>query len=78
MSETVFEIISTQLGIAASSITLETKFRALPNVDSIRVLEIIVAVEKRFDVELPDDVTFRIETVGEFVELVSALAPAQP
>jgi acyl carrier protein len=78
MSEAVFDIISKQLAVPTSAISAGMKFRSLPNVDSIRVLEIIVAVEKKFDVEIPDDVTFRVETVGEFAALVESLCPVQP
>jgi len=69
----VYEIIGNELDVAVSTIDPAMRFRALPNVDSMRVLQIILLTEKAFGVEIPDDVTFRIDTVGEFEALVHGL-----
>jgi len=38
------------------------------------MLTVILKVEKQFDLEIPDEATFGIETVGQFDELVRMLA----
>ncbi len=69
----VGRIISEVLGISIDEVQPDTRIRALPKVESIRILNIILKVEKLYGIEIPDDATFRLETVGEFVSLVDEL-----
>ncbi len=69
----VCAIISSQLETPAAGLTPDVYFRSLPNVDSMRVLQIILETEKAFDIEIEDEVTFRLETVGEYLDLVEDL-----
>jgi acyl carrier protein len=39
----------------------------------MRLLQVIVEVEHLFGIEIPDDVTFRVGTIGEFEDLVAEL-----
>jgi acyl carrier protein len=66
-------IIAEVLEMDASGITADQHLRTLPNVDSMKVLQVIVRIEKTFDIELEDEATFRTQTVGEFYDLVTAL-----
>jgi acyl carrier protein len=66
-------IISRQLKVAEEELTPDRRFRSLPGVDSMRVLQIILETENAFDIEIDDEATFRLETVGEFQELVDRL-----
>lgn len=77
---TVYEIISKELGIPLATVQPEVRLRGLPNVDSMRVLQIILAIEKRLGIEIPDDATFRVETVGQFEALIQGICQeaAQP
>jgi len=78
MSENIAirEIISRVLSVPIEQIQAGTALRSLPSADSLRMLSIILEVEKKFQVEIPDDATFRIETIGEFEGLVAELAKA--
>ncbi|MEV0280809.1 acyl carrier protein [Streptomyces sp. NPDC050610] len=69
----VCAIISGQLSVPEGDLTPDRHFRALPNVDSMRILQIILETEKEFDIEVDDDATFRLQTVGEFQDLVERL-----
>lgn len=71
--EQILGIIAEELQVSADELAPDQYFRALPNVDSMRVLQIILKTEKAFDIEIEDDVTFRIQTVGEFQTLVEDL-----
>lgn len=73
ISREVYRIISETFGVAPDQLRPELPIRALPNAESIKVLTVILKVEKRFDVEIPDEATFGLETVGEFDELVQDL-----
>jgi acyl carrier protein len=69
----VSEIIGRQLAVPVAELTPEVHFRSLPNVDSMRVLQIILETEKTFDIEISDEVTFRLETIGNYQDLVEEL-----
>jgi len=70
-------IIAEQLGIPEGEVTPDSHFRSLPNVDSMRVLQVILKTEKAFAIEISDEVTFQVETVGEFQDLVVELCEQQ-
>lgn len=69
----VLAIISERLQVPVAELTPESHFRSLPAVDSMRILQIILETEKEFGIEIGDDVTFRIETVGQFQDVVEEL-----
>ena len=66
-------IINHQLSVPEGDLTSDRHFRALPNVDSMRILQIILETEKAFGIEIDDDATFRLQTIGEFEDLVERL-----
>ncbi|MFQ5931098.1 MAG: acyl carrier protein [Nitrospiraceae bacterium] len=69
----VYRIISEMFGVSREQLQPELPIRSIPNVESIKVLNVILKVEKLFDVEIPDEATFRTETIGEFDQLVQNL-----
>jgi acyl carrier protein len=73
MNNEIIQIISTELGVPAEELTRDVRLRSLPGMESMKVLTIILKVEKKYGIELPDDATFRLETVGQFLDLVQAL-----
>lgn len=66
-------IISDQLGVPIDSLGDDVHFRSLPNMSSMKVLQIILETEKRFGLELSDDVTFRVQTIKQFRDEVESL-----
>jgi acyl carrier protein len=77
MRNDIIQILSAELSIPGEELTPDVHLRGIAGMDSMKVLSIILKVEKRFGIEIPDDATFRLETVGQFLELVESLA-AQP
>ncbi|MET8679650.1 acyl carrier protein [Streptomyces sp. NPDC004647] len=69
----VCAIISQQLNVPEADLKPDVHFRSLPDFDSMRVLQIILETEKEFGIEIGDDITFRIATIGEFQGLVEKL-----
>jgi len=67
--EKVRAIVAEQLGVEADDITLETSFDDL-NADSLDVVELIMALEEEFDIEIPDEDAEKIKTVGDAVEYI--------
>lgn len=71
MFERIKEIIEEQLGIQESDrIALETLLRDDLDADSLDAAEIIMSIEDEFDVEIPDSVAEKFETVGDIVSYV--------
>ena len=71
-SEEIFEkiknIIVEQLGVAEASITLEASFIDDLGADSLDIVELIMALEEEFDIEIPDTDAEKVVTVGDVVE----------
>lgn len=67
--EKVKSIIVEQLGVEEESVTLETSFEDL-NADSLDIVELIMALEEEFDIEIPDEEAEKILTVGAAVEYI--------
>ena len=73
ISEQIYHVISEALGVPRKELRADTRIRTLPNADSMNLLNIILGVEKRWGIEIPDEATFRLETIGEFAQLVQEL-----
>ncbi len=61
----VKKIIIDQLGIDASKITEESSFVDDLGADSLDIVELIMAFEEEFNVEIPDEDAEKIKTVGD-------------
>lgn len=73
-SEEIFdkvkEIIIEQLGVAETSITTEASFIDDLGADSLDIVELIMALEEEFDLEIPDSDAEKVVTVGDVVEYI--------
>ena len=73
-SEEVFdkikEIIVEQLGVAEKSVTEEASFIDDLGADSLDIVELIMALEEEFDIEIPDTDAEKIVTVGDVVDYI--------
>lgn len=69
----IVSIISDVSGLDAEDITPEKNFFKDLEVDSIKAIEITVAIEKKFKVSIRDEDVPKITTVKEAVELVTSL-----
>ena len=73
VEKTIVSIISDVSGIDAHEITPEKNFFKDLEVDSIKAIEITVAIEKKFKVSVRDEDVPKITTVKEAVDLVNKL-----
>lgn len=73
-SEEIFEkikkIIVEQLGVAEASITLESSFIDDLGADSLDTVELIMAIEEEFDIEIPDEDAEKVVSVQDVVDYV--------
>ena len=69
------EIVVEVAGIDAGIIAMDKKFTDDLDVDSLSMVEVVVAAEERFGVKIPDDKVTELATVGDAVNfIVSASA----
>ena len=69
----VRQIISNILDFPEDDLKSETEINSLPNIDSMRTLEIILQVENKYGIEIPDNLTFTVKTIGEFEQIIQKL-----
>jgi len=68
--EKVRKIIAEQLGVEEDEITMESSFIDDLGADSLDIVELIMALEEEFDLEIPDSEAEKISTVGDVVEYI--------
>lgn len=66
------DIISKQLGIDKDSIQPTSNLTTDLDADSIEAVEIIMAIEDEFDIEIPDDKIESIVTVQDLVDFIDS------
>lgn len=72
-------IVVEQLGVEADQVTPQSKFVEDLGADSLDVVELVMALEEEFDLEIPDEDAEKIATVGEASKYIErhAEAPAE-
>jgi acyl carrier protein len=72
----VQKIVSEQLGVDASEVKPEASFANDLGADSLDTVELVMALEEEFDIEIPDEAAEEIATVQNAVDYISAKAAA--
>ena len=72
----VKEIIVEQLGVEADQIKPEAAFIEDLGADSLDTVELIMALEEEFSIEIPDEEAEKIRTVGDAVNYLKEHASA--
>jgi len=70
LKEKVIDIICKQLNVDKSKITLETSFINDLNADSLDLVELVMALEDVFGVNIPDEDAEKIQTVGDALNYI--------
>ncbi len=78
IEKAIIAIIADVSGFDESEITAEKNFFKDLEVDSIKAIEITVAIEKKFKISVRDEDVPKITTVREAVDLVKRLLNATP
>lgn len=68
--EKVKKIIVEQLGVEEDEITMESSFIDDLGADSLDIVELIMALEEEFDLEIPDSEAEKIASVGDAVDYI--------
>jgi len=70
--EAIKEIISNKIQVDADKITEETSLMKDLEADSLDAVEIIMGIEEKFDIEIPDSAAEAFENVGDIVKYVES------
>ncbi|MDU9764505.1 acyl carrier protein [Helicobacter pylori] len=68
--ETIRAVIAEQLNIDASQVTPEAEFVKDLGVDSLDIVELIMALEEKFGIEIPDEQAEKIVNVGDVMRYI--------
>lgn len=68
VAERVVEIVAEQLGVDKEKVKPETHFINDLGADSLDTVELVMELEEEFDINIPDEVAEKIETVGQAIE----------
>ncbi|OGS47626.1 MAG: acyl carrier protein [Elusimicrobia bacterium RIFOXYB2_FULL_62_6] len=75
LEERVKKIIVSQLAVDASEINPSAQFVQDLGADSLDTVELVMALEEEFDIEIPDEDAEKIKTVGEAVSYIKDKLP---
>ena len=70
--EKVRDIVVEQLGVEEDEVTMESSFIDDLGADSLDIVELIMALEEEFEIEVPDEEAEKITTVGDVVEYIKS------
>ena len=70
IEEQVKKIVIDHLGIEESKVTPESKFIDDLGADSLDTVELVMAFEEEFGIEIPDDAAETIQTVSDAVKFI--------
>ena len=68
--EKIKEIVVEQLGVDEEEVTEKASFVDDLGADSLDIVELIMALEEEFDMEIPDEDAEKISTVGDAIKYI--------
>jgi len=70
IAEKVKEIVSQQLDVDIAEVKDEARFIEDLGADSLAIVELVLAFEEQFEIDIPDEDTEKIATVGEAIKYI--------
>ncbi|MCE2390080.1 MAG: acyl carrier protein [Proteobacteria bacterium] len=70
VEDRVKEIIVEQLGVSAEEVVNEASFIDDLGADSLDIVELVMAIEEEFGIEVPDDDAEKMQNIGDVVSYV--------
>ena len=68
----VVDIIAKSFKLDPSAVTLEKSFQGDLGADSLEIVELVMALEEEFGIEISDEEAEKIKTVGNAVEFIAS------
>jgi acyl carrier protein len=70
--ETIVAFICDELRVSPEELSDATDLRELPGAESVKILRVVAKIERAFQIELDDEIVFRVESLGELVQAVAS------
>jgi acyl carrier protein len=70
IAEKVKEIVAQQLDVDISEVKEEAQFIEDLGADSLAIVELVLAFEEQFEIDIPDEDTEKIATVGDAIKYI--------
>jgi len=70
--DTMKDVLASELGVDATKVTADARFKEDLDADSLDLVEVVLALEEKFGIEIPDEEIAGVKTVGEAADLVLA------
>ncbi|MEA3228296.1 MAG: acyl carrier protein [Campylobacterota bacterium] len=70
--EDIKEVVVEQLSVSADEVKDDAKFVEDLGADSLDVVELVMALEEKFDIEIPDDEAEKIQTIADVVAYIES------
>ena len=74
--EKVRDLISSSLGVSAEEVEANSSFIDDLGADSLDIVDLVIAIEKEFDIEIPDEDAEKITTVQDAIDYINNHLPA--
>ena len=74
VAERVKKIVVEHLGVEAAQVKEDAKFIDDLGADSLDTVELVMAFEEEFGIEIPDDAAEKIQTVGDAIGFINGAA----
>ena len=68
LEERIKNLVVAQLGVDAAKVTNDSSFIDDLGADSLDTVELVMAFEEEFDIEIPDEDAQKIKTVSDVIE----------
>jgi acyl carrier protein len=75
-AEKIKDVIVRQLGVNKDEITEEASFIDDLSADSLDIVELVMAFEEEFKIEIPDEDTEKMRTVGDAIKYINSKSEA--
>ena len=72
LSGRIQSIVTEQLGVEAAEVTKDASILDDLGADSLDVVELVMALEEAFDIEIPDDAVEAMRTIGDIQRFVES------
>lgn len=73
ITEKVKQIVADQLELDAENLSMDTTFEEI-DADSLDIVELVMALEEEFELEISDDEIENIKSVGDIAKYIEAKA----
>lgn len=76
VEQEVISIIAEQLGVDKNEVTPAKSFVEDLNADSLDLTELVMTLEEKFDVEIPDEKAEKLKTVKDAIDFIASIKSA--